>query len=187
MRAGGNLAKPGKGRGMAGKAVFQREAFVDFFDEAIPLLRLHYAEIAHFKDIPLDVDVERYLQIERAGMLRIYTARLDGNLVGYAVFFISTNGHYKASLQAVQDVIYLDPARRNSRIGLGLLDFCDAELRREGVQVVMHHVKLAHPALGRILSRKGYAPIDVIYAKRLDVREGQKGTTEHPSTELIEV
>lgn len=150
----------------------QREAFSEaLYDEALPLLVLHWREIAHFQDIELDGDVSRYLALEDSGMLRVYTARMDGRLVGYACFFIAPHGHYKRSLQAVQDLIYVDPACRCSAIGLRLIDHCDDALREEGAQVVLQHVKLAHPKLGVILARRGYEPIETIFAKRLD-RQG---------------
>jgi GNAT superfamily N-acetyltransferase len=102
-------------------------------------------------------------------MLRIYTARLhDGKLIGYAVFLVNTNAHYAGSLQAVQDVLYIDPEHRRGHAALRLLHFSEAELRDEGVQCVYHHVKLNHPALGVLLERMGYAKIETIYGRRLD-------------------
>lgn len=153
-----------------------RETFDDAYIDAEPLLAKHWREIAHFQDIPLEPDVTRYQQAEIYDLLRIYTARIGGKLVGYAVFFIGPNAHYKSSKQAVQDVVYVDPAHRNSTIGLRLLKHCEGALRAEGVQAVYHHVKASHPALGTILGRMGYVPVDVIYTKRLDVetRVGQQ-------------
>lgn len=159
------------------QATYQRETFGAVIDEAMPLLERHWREIAHFPDIVLNVDRERYLLAEVAGTVRVYTARvppcsmgISGDLIGYAAFFVARNPHYADSLQATQDVIYLDPPFRRGRIGLGLLQFCERELEAEGVEVVMHHVKLAHPQLGAILDRMGYQDVDVIKAKRLAPR-----------------
>jgi hypothetical protein len=155
-------------------ATYQREAFADFFDAALPLLPEHKREIAHFQDIELKVDVDRYLVAEAAGVLRVYTVRVQDEveglkLVGYAAFFVARNPHYADSLQAVQDVIYVDTRHRRGRLGLGLIAFAESELRAEGVQVVRQHVKLAHPKLGWILQHKfGYEPEETIYVKRLD-------------------
>lgn len=156
-----------KFRAMRG-TYFQQELFVDCYHEAAPLLEAHWREIAHYQDIMLEPDEHRYIDLEISGKLRIYTARVAGELVGYAAFFVAPNMHYKSSVQAVQDVIFLAPRHRNSRIGLKLLSFSEDRLRAEGVQAVHHHVKTAHPALGRILGRMGYKPVDVIYSKRLD-------------------
>ncbi len=88
-------------------------------------------------------------------------------LLGYAVFFVGTNPHYRSSLQAVQDVLYLHPDMRRGRTAVNLIRFSEAELKREGVQVIYQHVKLAHPALGILLAREGYEHIEHIYAKRI--------------------
>lgn len=148
--------------------VLAREKFADFIDEAEPILRRHWREVAHYTDIPLNVDRSNYERIEQADMLRIFTARLGRTLIGYAVFLISPNAHYRYSIQAKQDVIYIAPEHRGRLAGYRLIKFADEMLRAEGAQVVYQHVKLSHPALGRILERIGYAPIETIYARRLD-------------------
>lgn len=146
---------------------FKREpASEDLFSEAWPLLEAHYKEIAHFQDIELNPDFETYLNVDKLGALRTFTARDEsGELLGYAVFFVRANIHYKASLQAVQDVIYIDKDRRG--FGHKFILWCDKELAREGVQVVYHHVKFEHN-FGAMLERIGYSLVDLIYTKRLD-------------------
>lgn len=134
----------------------------------VVLLR-HWAEITHYRDIPLNIDWERYELAEQLGKLRSYTARVDGQLIGYIAFFVDHNVRYRDSLQAVQDVLYLLPEYRcRPRVGLRLIAFCDLELASEGVQVARHHQKIAHPALGRLLEISGYEREEVLWAKRLD-------------------
>lgn len=146
---------------------FQRESFVDMFDEAAPLLHKHWQEIAHDKDIPLEVDVDAYRQQEQYGGLRVYTARdsESNRLIGYAAFFVRANPHYKSSIQAVQDVIFVDPERRG--MGGALIKYCDEQLKAEGVQKTYHHIKAAHN-FGPLLERIGYELVDLIYCRRLD-------------------
>lgn len=148
--------------------MLQRERFAAVIDEALPLLQRHWQEVTHYSDIPLDIDRPGYERIDQAGLLRIYTARDDGKLVGYAAYVVGKNSHYRASLQARQDVIYVASNLRGAWIGSKLVKYADAMLAHEGVQVVYQHVKLAHPALGRILERAGYEPIETIYGRRLD-------------------
>jgi GNAT superfamily N-acetyltransferase len=148
---------------------YQREHMADIWDELLPLFELHYREIAHYQDIPLAPDRAFYLEADRLGLLRAYTVRaIDGLLVGYVTLVVRTNPHYATSVQAVADLLYLHPDHRRGRAGVGLIRYAEDQLRREGVQVVMHHVKIAHPRLGEILRRGGYIPIDTLYAKRLD-------------------
>lgn len=145
-----------------------RETIAQSYEEAMPLLLKHYTEIAQHQDIALNVDVEMYRRIEEAGMLRIYTARRFSKLVGYATFIIGSNGHYKDSLQAKQDVFYVDPSHRGIFIGPKLIGYADAMLTVDGIQVVYHHQKLAHPTLGVLLAREGYEHVENIWGKRLD-------------------
>lgn len=150
---------------------YQTESVEAFKSQAGALLREHYLEIAHYKDIELDPDFEAYEAAERAGCVRVYTCRdIAGELVGYAVFFVRPNMHYRGSLQAVQDVLYVARAHRYGMAGVHLIKYAEQSLRAEGVQVVYHHVKRTNK-VGQLLERLGYQAVDMIYAKRLDRKE----------------
>lgn len=147
--------------------VYARETFAGIRDEVMPLLQAHYLEVAHYKDIPLDVDVAAYDAVEAAGAFRVYTARTGaGALVGYAAFFVRANGHYRGSLQAVQDVLFVLPEARG--LGGELIRYAEEQLTREGVQVVYQHIKVATPRTAALMERLGYEAVDTIFAKRLD-------------------
>ena len=146
---------------------FAREPLADCREDLRPLLEDHWREIAHYQDIPLRPDWEAYTRIERDGGLRIFTLRDYGVLRGYAVFFVRWNLHYMTSLQAAQDVLYLDPILRGQALGAQFIAWCDEELRKEHVQVVYHHVKLSHD-WGALLARLGYERVETIWSRRLD-------------------
>ena len=137
-------------------------------EELHPLLEAHWREIAHFQDILLEPDWEFYAAMQELGRLRFYTARDGGRLVGYCVFFVNPNRHYKSSLQAAQDILFLHPGYRNTGNGRALILFCDAQLRAEGVQAVYQHIKSAHD-FSALLTSVGYDLVDLVYAKRLDM------------------
>lgn len=142
--------------------------------ELMPLLLDHWEEIAHYGDIPLCVNWDRYFFLEREGVLRLYTVRDGaGVLFGYSAFMVTFNLHYVESKQASQDVLYLDEAARGRMVGARFISWCDDELRREGVQVVFQHVKDAHN-FGPLLERLGYERIEAIYGRRLD-KHGNHG------------
>lgn len=151
----------------------QRERIHEVWTEAWPLLQAHYAEIAHFRDIPLNPDFAAYEMAEEAGMLRVYTLRsAEGlparRLHGYQAFFVRRNLHYCSSLQASQDVLYLDEKVRGGITATRFMRFCEAQLSAEGVQVVMQHVKVATPRTLEWMQRLGYVPVDCVLARRLD-------------------
>jgi GNAT superfamily N-acetyltransferase len=146
---------------------YQRETLGQAKTDGEPLLRRHWQEIAHHLDIPYAPQWATYEVLEKVGKLRIYTARLDGKLIGYCVFVVSHNIHYGTSLEANEDVLFVAPEQRKGRVGIKLIEFCDMALKFEGVQLVKRHVKLAHN-FGPLLERLGYEPIDQIYGRRLD-------------------
>jgi GNAT superfamily N-acetyltransferase len=145
---------------------FKREACtVALVQELMPLLELHYSEVAHYKDIPLDPDVRGYVGLENMGILRVYVARSDeGIVLGYAVYMVSPNLHYQMSVQAKQDLLFIHPEHRG--FGLGFIGWCDEQLKAEGVDVVYQHVKLALD-FGKMLGRLGYEAVETIYGRRL--------------------
>lgn len=148
--------------------VFAVENFGDIVGELKPLLELHYHEIAHHKDIPLDPDYDVYQKLQDIGAIICFTARRDGHLIGYNIFFVRHNMHYKTSKQAVQDVVFIHPEFRG--FGKKFFLYCDEILKQEGVQVVYHHIKAAHN-FGKMLESIGYSLVDLIYGKRLDKGE----------------
>lgn len=150
---------------MIAELTFQQEVLSAIWDDLMPLLNEHWKEIAHYPDIPLDIDRGTYERLEANDSIRLYTLREDRELVGYACFFIINHPHYRSSKQAQQDVIYIAPKARG--VGKQFIKDCDEELRREGVQVVSHHVKAAHN-FGPMLERIGYELQDLIYTRRLD-------------------
>lgn len=146
---------------------FQEEPLtMEWCEESLELVVNHYKEISHYPDIPLKIDFETYISSYDAGLCKLYTSRLENrDLVGYACFFIRKNIHYMDSIQAVQDVIYVDPNHRG--MGGRFIKYCDGRLKDLGVQVVYQHVKDAHD-FGPMLIRFGYDKIETVYGKRLD-------------------
>lgn len=141
---------------------FSREG-VGIFDEARPLLELHWKEVAPFDDIRLDPDMALYARMEEIGTLRVFTARADsGELTGYATYFVHPHLHAKF-LCANQDSIFISPKRRG--FGMSFIRWCDDELRKEGVGIVYVHTKTRHD-FGPMLIRSGYAESERVYQRR---------------------
>lgn len=137
----------------------------ELLEEVKPLLYKHWEEISHYKDIPLDPDYTAYLFLQKTGAIKSYSVREnDGKLIGYAVYFLRHHVHYKKTLYAIQDIVFIDPERRGS--GLFLIKFCDEELKKIGVNIVMHHIKIKHD-WSKALERLGYERQDIILTKRL--------------------
>ena len=145
---------------------FQREEVTEsLYKEALPLLIAHYEEIVPFKDIPLEVDVNQYIAMDKAGVLRCFTARKEGVLVGYSNYFVRKHPHFSSSLQALSDILYVSPAYRG--FGVSFLQWCEERLKSEGIQQIYQSVTPKHD-FGRMLERMGYEKADTQYTKRIN-------------------
>lgn len=129
------------------------------------LCERHWEEIAHNKDkIKLDPDWERYEGMAKAGVLHLTTARREGVLVGYVVYFLVYHVHYRKSLTAIADVLYLVPEERLGRTGIRLLQQSEESLKGMGVQRIIQNVKIDKD-WSPILTHLGYKPFERLYTK----------------------
>ena len=134
---------------------FQKEAPSPFADDAMQLFKDHYEEIAERTDvIDLDPNVEQYNFMFDKNMLEIHTARDDGKLVGYSIWFVVNHIHYKKSLTATSDVLYMAPDYRKGMFGYKFIKWTTDEIKKRKPQRILFHVK---PFLdyGHLLERLG--------------------------------
>ncbi len=124
---------------------FNEEHLRDCMDELIPMLQDHWEEIANHQDsVPLDPDWDRYLAMADSGMLHIVTARDSGRMVGYFISFIHHHLHYRSTLYAYNDILFVDPAYRRSTVTYRLFRYALGRLVDRGVQVAVIHMKVNH-------------------------------------------
>lgn len=133
--------------------------------ECMPLLYAHYNEIAWLKEkIPLDPDYDRYEAGAKAGVIRIFTARRDADLVGYAIFIVQPHLHYRQTMWAMNDILYVMAGIRGYAIGAKLLRFAEEQLRGDGVHVIGLHSKDAHN-IGPLAARLGFERVETNWLK----------------------
>lgn len=126
---------------------YQVECIDDVRAEIEPMLRAHYEEIATDKDIkPLDIDWDRYYDMEDRGMVRILTARDHvGSLVGYFVTFIHRHLHYRQTVTALNDILYVDPEYRGGTTAYRLFKAAIDDVRNLGADILIIHMKVEYP------------------------------------------
>ena len=140
------------------------EEYAQIITDIEPLLIRHHAELAAYSDIPLDPDYNFYERANKMGFLRIYSARKDGELIGYALFtIVRRHPHYAISF-AVSDIVLVLPEHRTFKVGTGLFDLIEADLVGFVVSI---STKNAHPELQMLALARGYEPISTDYCKRL--------------------
>lgn len=145
--------------------MFSEEPYSDILiGEMIPLWVRHHAETVQYVNIPLEPNTIAYQQAAKAGIVRIFTARIDGKLIGYQVFFVMPHLHSRHSLQATQDIIFIDREYRKGLTGYKFIKFCSDKLISDGVQVIYQHIS-AHHDFGPVLKRMGYELVDLVYGR----------------------
>lgn len=135
--------------------------------EVEELLIEHYRELTKDKEIiKLDPDWDRYLAMQEANVLDSFSAREEGKLIGYAVFFVTRHLHYKSNIIAKNDVLFLLREHRQGSTGLRLIRACEKRMKERGVSKILWHVKFG-TNLGEILEIMGYRPEEYTVGKVL--------------------
>jgi GNAT superfamily N-acetyltransferase len=144
------------------------ETYDQVIEEIKPLLARHWEEIAVYPDIPLDPDFSFYKKGNDAGLLVIYTARMNGRLIGYAIYVVKAgHPHYMGAGWALSDIILVVPEHRNAGVATALYDLIEPDLKARGVAVMHTTAKTAHPMLAFFLESRGHAMIETGHSKRL--------------------
>ena len=143
------------------------------FDEGYPLvepyLRAHYEELAvpAFRDLmTIKPALERYRQAEREGRFFSLVVLIGDAVVGYSANFLANNLHYSDLLYCQNDVLYLSPEWRKSRLGLTLINRTVTAASMRGAKLMLWHAKY-DTALDKLLERLGYTIMDILRAKRI--------------------
>ncbi len=147
--------------------IYQQESLVTVKADIIPLLEKHWEEVALNKEkIKLNPDWDAYANLEDAGVLKIFTSREDGKLVGYFVVFVKSHIHYKDHLFCYNDVIFVDEEYRKGFTSPRLIKFAEKCLKADGVEVMIVNTKV-HKPFDSLLVWLGYKHIENLYSKVL--------------------
>ena len=143
---------------------FKREQAQVCFAEAIPLIERYREEVKYYTNLNLKPGFDRYEQLENAGALRAYTARLDDKLIGFAVFHFYPHLHFSEDIFAMHDILYITPEHRG--FGQKFLKWCNDRLEEDGASVLYYSVSLNYN-YGSMLKRLGFELADHLYSKEL--------------------
>ena len=144
---------------------YQQESYDDVDEQWFAMFEKHYQEIAWKKDrIKLKPDYEKYKKMHDMGFIKIYTVRDEGQLLGYAIWFVMFNLHYSDTLKAMNDILYIDQAKRHGRLGINLIKYCETELKKLGAHTIGMHIKHSFD-WGNMAERLGYEPVETLYEK----------------------
>ena len=144
---------------------YQVESVQSVQPEMEGLIEKHYEELEHFSDkLELSVDWNKYFELERLGVLVLFTARDGEKLVGYLVYMIMPGMHCSNDDFAINHTIYLSPDYRGSGLGTQLILFAEKCLSELDVSVITLHVKPAFP-FDPLCEKLGYVQTERVYSK----------------------
>jgi len=144
---------------------YHEERLTDVIDEMKPLVEKHYEEVHAYKDkVPLNPDWEKYKELDSLGMMHTTTVRDGGKLIGYCVFLVSKNLHYKDHVYAINDVLYLDESYRGTAVAFTLLALAERLLKDIGVSVMTIHMK-THVPFDGLMRALDFNKIEYLYGK----------------------
>jgi L-amino acid N-acyltransferase YncA len=144
---------------------YEKETFDSVINDIKPLLEDHYEEIALHKDkIPFSPNYFMYKELEDKGILDIFTARKDDELVGYCILFTMPHLHYYTTVFSNVDIFYIKPEYRGKMVGIRLNKFVESQLKKKGVKVINHHIKYEHD-FSQMLYRDNYEDAEKIVSK----------------------
>lgn len=144
---------------------FAVETFDQIIEDIKQTLEANYNELATYKDIPLKPDYAFYKAGADAGLIRFFSARKGGKLIGYGVFIVrDSHPHYGDQKWATSNLVWVHPSWRLSGVGRGLVAFIKETLVGYVVQIC---TSVAHPALAMLLASEGFAPVETVHSIRL--------------------
>ena len=144
---------------------FAEEMYDEVIDEIAPLFEQHWEEIALNKDkIKLSPDLSKYKALNDLGILRIFTARNEGLLVGYFVVIAQPHLHYQEHTFAMNDIIYIHPDYRGSTVAYRMIKYVEKVLKKDGVSVLMINMKVFAP-FDNLLEKLQFTNTERVHSK----------------------
>ncbi len=146
---------------------YQQEFLDDVKGESLALIEGHFNEVYPCRDVySLDMDWDTYSKLEDMGLVKIFTARDCGTLVGYLWVILSPNIHSKGSYTACDDGLFVTKSHRGKMVAVELIRFVEKCLKEDGIKT-FHLVGTAEKPIDSLVERMGYAKIETKFQKVL--------------------
>jgi GNAT superfamily N-acetyltransferase len=143
------------------------ECLANVKEDIKPLIEKHWEMVAlNQGTIKLNPNWKEYARLDADGVLRAFTARKDGQLVGYCVLTVSQSIHYSDHVFANNDVTFVLPEHREGATGYKLLKFAEDHCKDNGISLLNINTKV-HIPFDNLLIGMGFDLIERIYSKFL--------------------
>ena len=141
------------------------ECLASVKEDIKPLIEKHWELVAlNQGKIKLNPNWGEYARLDAAGVLRVFTAREGGELVGYCVLVVSRSMHYKDHVFANNDVTFVLPDNRAGATGYKLLKYAEDHCAENDISLMNVNTKV-HIPFDSLLLGMGFTLIERIYSK----------------------
>jgi GNAT superfamily N-acetyltransferase len=149
------------------KVEFTQEFLFMIESDLEALAKDHYSEVNHNPAVPAPkFDKELFRNLERMDMLRIFTAREQGDLVGYLVVVISPDFNVQGNSIPEELGFYIHKSYRAKGVGQSLLQFSEQCLKEDGHKTLVMSSTNKNP-VDDFYKAMGYKEITRKYEKVL--------------------
>lgn len=148
------------------------ERWGEFWPEARGLMKEHHEEISpEDRKGKFNPDFMMASQMDLMNVLMIVSARENEVLVGYCLWYLSTDLECAGMMIASQGPWFVTKGARKSTIGLKLMNTSLEALRARGVHSAMlhHWAKSQGVSLRKFFDRLGASPLETVYSLPLEV------------------
>ena len=147
---------------------YQQETLETFLPDSKPLFDVFYDEIAQNKDdIPAGFNTEFYKHLESRNRFKIYTIRDNDKLIGFSFWILFYHPHFKTSLTATSDLIFVLQEYRKGLFGYKFLKNSLNQIKKHNPQRILIGVK-PNNDFGKILERLGASHFETVYSFKLE-------------------
>lgn len=131
------------------------------------LFEIHWEEVYGDRNPqPCNIDLDQYRLLEQAGISIGVFAYYDGVIVGYSVNVLSPNMHSKGNISCSNDALFVDPAFRNTPLGIRLMNKTEEEALKRGASMMVWYAPYGMQ-MDKILNKKKYTLQEQVYSKIL--------------------
>ncbi len=154
----------------------REERLADILDELVPLVREHWDESRGYRTAPLNPNWKGMLFFEEKGLFKVITLRSNsGELIGYLSFFLTVSSQTSEAC-ANLDVFFVRRGWRFGRGAVALLTAAEQLFQSLGLTSIYSSNPLtASPALNKLMTKFGYAPVSTVFHKNLCPAKGPGG------------
>jgi len=108
-----------------------------------------------------------YKALEDGGFYRLFVARDDDHILGFALYAVFEHMHHSKQVYAQCDMIGVMPESRHKGIGRQLITYAEGWFREHGVTHMLHLHRVVYRNTQPLFEKLGFELVELVYRKEL--------------------